>query len=412
MCLPKSALASLVFVLFVLHIGDLSAKRVELDPIDFFDMSLDELMNVEITTAAKVPERMSKIPASVTLISRNDIEKYGYTTLTEILENVPGFYNVYSYNGVSGNFGIRGFFNPRAQNSNVVILVNGISQLKDDDRSNPFEKIAVPVEAIDRIEIIRGPMSVIYGNGASFGVINIITNELTDHEYLYSTSYGSLKTTKLVARAIAKKNDFKYTVNVSRYHTDGLDNTYKDMASAANFATFPGLGVTDPDPSTKDILENENQYFNFSAAYNNWHFDVAYNKTDVGLFVLFPPVDEGTERSTVSKTFMIGYARDITDWSNLNVRLNYNDYYHKTEFDILVPDSTGFQTIEYKSYEIEILSTLHPSKRLNIVAGINYRRMEDFKDFITVPVVGVIDELVLVDDRPTGSLFTQVTQCY
>lgn len=128
---------------------------------DLFDLSLDELVNVEIVTAGKAPEKIKDIPASVILITRREIEKYGYTTLTDVLENAPGLYNLYSYSGVSGNFGVRGFWNPNSQNSNVAILVNGVSQVYDNERTHPLEKINVPVEAIDRIEIIRGPMAVL-----------------------------------------------------------------------------------------------------------------------------------------------------------------------------------------------------------------------------------------------------------
>jgi len=160
------------------HYANAAPNSEKLDPI--LSLSLADLMNVEIVTAGKTTEKIKDIPASVVLISRSDIEKYGYTTLTDVLENTPGLYNIYSYAGVSGNFGVRGFWNPNSQNSNTAILVNGVNQVYDNDRSNPFEKINVPVEAIDRIEIIRGPMAVLYGNGASFGVINIITNEVTD----------------------------------------------------------------------------------------------------------------------------------------------------------------------------------------------------------------------------------------
>ena len=69
-----------------------------------FDLPLNELMNVEITTAGKTREKIKDIPASVVIVTRKEIERYGYTTLTDILENVPGLYNIYSYNGAPGNY--------------------------------------------------------------------------------------------------------------------------------------------------------------------------------------------------------------------------------------------------------------------------------------------------------------------
>ena len=96
---------------------------------DLLDLSLEELMTIEISSASKRPERISKIPASVTVILRKDIEAYGYTTLTEVFENIPGLFNIYSYDGAPGNFGLRGSFNSRYQNASIVILVNGVNQL-------------------------------------------------------------------------------------------------------------------------------------------------------------------------------------------------------------------------------------------------------------------------------------------
>ena len=59
---------------------------------DVADISLEDLLNVEITTAGKRPEKIGEIPASVVLVTREDIEIYGYQTLAEILENIPGLY--------------------------------------------------------------------------------------------------------------------------------------------------------------------------------------------------------------------------------------------------------------------------------------------------------------------------------
>lgn len=75
----------------------------------------------------------------------------------------------------SVNYGVRGLYS-KGNFGNMAILVNGVSQMEDGKRSYPLEKVNVPVQAIDRIEVIQGPISVIYGSSAFLGVINIITN--------------------------------------------------------------------------------------------------------------------------------------------------------------------------------------------------------------------------------------------
>jgi len=375
---------------------------------DLLDLSLEELMTIEISSASKRPERISKIPASVTVILRKDIEANGYTTLTEVFENIPGLFNIYSYDGAPGNFGLRGSFNSRYQNASIVILVNGVNQLKDNDRSNPFEKITLPVEAIDRIEVIRGPMSVLYGNGASFGVVNIVTNDQVDPNNLAAASLGSAATKKLVARAQVAEKDFKLTFNGSYYRTDGIDKPFKDMTSPENFATFPDFGVTDPDPTTKDILEHENLYAGFAGSYRDFYFDVALNETNVGLFLLLPPVDEGSTRNTKSNNIMLGYQTDVNHWLNLNGRFTYNDFENAAKYDVLEPGFEGLQTIEYKSYDLELIANIKALPDLNIVTGITSRTMDDYKDFLNAPAVGLSNELVLIDDRRTNAIYVQL----
>ena len=74
-----------------------------------FEMSIDEMMNIKISTAGKKAEKVSIIPASVVIITREEIEKYGYCTLEEILESIPGLYQVDDWQSGGSNFGVRGF---------------------------------------------------------------------------------------------------------------------------------------------------------------------------------------------------------------------------------------------------------------------------------------------------------------
>ena len=162
---------------FILSISLLTVHGQEqLDINELKKMSLHDLMQIKVVTAAKNPQKISQIPASVVVITAEEIRSLGFRSYTEILNHIPGFYmiNDYHYLGHK-NFSVRGFFSPGSF-SNVVVLVNGIPQLSDEYMDYPDTKITMPVEAIDRIEVIRGPMSVIYGNGAFFGAINIITN--------------------------------------------------------------------------------------------------------------------------------------------------------------------------------------------------------------------------------------------
>jgi len=367
-------------------------------------------MKIEVYTAGKKTEQIKDIPASVVLITRDDIEKYGYTTLTEALENAPGLYNLYSYAGVSGNFGVRGFWNPNSQNSNISILINGVSQIYDNDRTHPLDKINVPVEAIDRIEIIRGPMAVLYGNGASFGVINIITNEVFDDKQLSlaSISYGSLDTRKATFRLAGKENDLKF-INAALYRTAGVDNLFSDMMSPENLAILPSLGVTDPQYSTQDLLDQESKYFSLSGSYNHWIYDFAYNETEIGLFLLVPPLDNGYNRTSKNTSMMLGYQTPVSEIIDIDFRVTYNSTQRSDLAELLIADIENTQVINFNSLEFELLSTITPNTKTSIIAGLNYNTMSDLYDVIDRPSVGIINESFKKSDRTTVAAFGQIS---
>ncbi len=136
------------------------------------DFSLDSLLNIKISTAAKYEQTSREAPASVTIISSEDIERFGYRTLDEVLMTVRGFYTSYDRN--YSYVGIRGFSRPTDYNDRVLLLINGHTT-NENFYGSAFigTDLALNLEAVDRIEIVRGPGSALYGTGAMFAVINI-----------------------------------------------------------------------------------------------------------------------------------------------------------------------------------------------------------------------------------------------
>ena len=140
-------------------------------------MSLEDLMKVDIDSvygASGYKQKVTEAPASVTIITSDDIRKYGYRTLAEILSNAPGFYISYDRN--YSFLGIRGFGRPGDYNSRILLLVDG-HRLNDSVYDQAFIGTEFPldVDLIDRVEVIRGPNSSLYVASAFLGVINVIT---------------------------------------------------------------------------------------------------------------------------------------------------------------------------------------------------------------------------------------------
>jgi outer membrane receptor for ferrienterochelin and colicins len=168
LCLSHS-LAGLLALLFILAVPSAAQTNSDEDVT-----SLDSLLNISVSTAAKYDQKMSEAAASVTVIRSEEIEKYGYRTLAEVIESVRGFYlnddRNYTY------VGSRGFGRPTDYNDRILFLINGHTYNENcyGGTSNGGD-FGMDLAWIDRIEIVRGPGSSLYGSMAMFGVVNIIT---------------------------------------------------------------------------------------------------------------------------------------------------------------------------------------------------------------------------------------------
>jgi outer membrane receptor for ferrienterochelin and colicins len=195
-------------------------------------LSLEEMMGLTISASTGTDKPLSLAPAIATVITEKQIAQSTAKTFDEILEKVPGLH-VYPGNGLlSGAFDIRGIHTK--YNQQVMILVNGTT-MQGLKYSAPETTVNMPLSAIKRIEIVRGPGSVIYGANAFAGVINIITK---DADYLANTSeagvsYGSFGTAETWLNYGAKTDGYAYAVNLSRMQSDGDDDRImqKDLQS-------------------------------------------------------------------------------------------------------------------------------------------------------------------------------------
>jgi outer membrane cobalamin receptor len=361
---------------------------------DIEDFSLEDLLNVEITTAGKQAEKISEIPASIVLVTRDDIEKYGYQSLSEILENIPGLYYTNDYG--TENFGVRGFWTIEAQR-NIIVLVNGVQQAEFLVGAHQLEQINIPPEAIDRIEVVRGPMSVIYGTGAFFGVINIKTNVIGDKPVsAVSASFGSEKTKQLFVRASGKEGDFQYAFNASYYDTAGLD------ADLSKMGPFAG--------TTEGALENDEKYFNFSGKFKGFTFNASYSQAYKESIFVLPPVDDATVLDYKSTRFSFTYEKSFSDKVRGDVKLTYFRNYWTFDYDLAASNLYAFQTNGSSGYRAELNFFFDPSPKLNISIGFDYNKVLDVVTQVDIPLFALNKQHTWLADGEsivTQSIFAQ-----
>ena len=190
---------------------------------DLFDISLDELTELTVGTvqgASKHEQKTTEAPASVTVLDSEEIQRYGYRTLSALLQSVRGFHvssdRNYSFLGTRG-------VNQQDYNSHVLILVNG-HRINHNLSDGGLIDTAFPIDVdlIERVEVVRGPGSVLYGNNAFFGVINVVTKRGRD--------FGSGE----VSGAVASFETYSGRVSYGTRAKNGveflLSGTYLDSA--------------------------------------------------------------------------------------------------------------------------------------------------------------------------------------
>jgi outer membrane cobalamin receptor len=197
---------------------------------DSVSISLESLLGADIE-AIKVVESASKYsqspedaPSSVSIITSKEIEIYGYKTLVELLNSQVGFYisNDRNYNYL----GVRGFSRQSDYNNRILLLIDG-------HRINEYvydgallgTQLGLSLDNFEKVEIIRGPGSALYGTSAMFAVINLIPKKL--HNILnpeVKLAYGSFNTKSFSINSGHQfDNDILFSLNMTYAESDGED---------------------------------------------------------------------------------------------------------------------------------------------------------------------------------------------
>lgn len=145
---------------------------------DLFEMSLDDLMNAEVVTAGRQRQKFAEAPAAMSIVTAEDIRQSGALSLSEALRMVVGIHLGYTNSSYMLAGGIRGFHKLPA--NKIVLLIDGVPWSYEMYGVPSFFHIPITLEEIERIEVLKGPGSSLYGPNAMFGVVNVITRRPGD----------------------------------------------------------------------------------------------------------------------------------------------------------------------------------------------------------------------------------------
>lgn len=154
---------------------------------DLTSLSIEDLMNVQVTSVAKEPQKISEAPASVTVIGQDDIERSGMGSIPELLRLVPGM-DVAQIDSNEWAISARGMNSALADD--LLVLMDGRSVYTPAFGGVNWSTVSYPLADLDRIEVIRGPGSTLWGSNAVNGVVNIISKSAKDTQGLLVDTRG------------------------------------------------------------------------------------------------------------------------------------------------------------------------------------------------------------------------------
>jgi outer membrane receptor protein involved in Fe transport len=175
----------------------LLASTATAQPADLFEFFEEEAQTLRVITASRSLHDVQSAPATVHVVTREDLDAYGVIHLWDALRGIPGV-DVVTARAADGIVSIRGL--TKVNNNRILILLNGRRILDGYIETLKWESLPVPLDEIDRIEIVEGPVSALYGGNAISGVINIITLQPGDIDNLrFSLTGGTGETGRAAA---------------------------------------------------------------------------------------------------------------------------------------------------------------------------------------------------------------------
>lgn len=368
---------------------------------DLMELSFDQLLDLKVDSvygASKFEQKIARAPAAVSIVTSEEIKMHGYRTLADLLRSVRGFYvsndRNYSY------LGVRGFNRPGDYNTRILLLVNG-HRFNDNiyDSALLGTEFPVDIDLVDRVEVIRGPGSSIYGNSAFFGVINVITKQGRHLDGAVVSGAAGSWDSYQGRFSYGKKwaNEVELLLSGSYYNSDGPARLF-----------YPEYDRPDRNFGVAERADCD-QFHNYlvSLSYRGLSLSGAYGSREKGI----PTGAYGTdfndpgnytidERTWADLRYTRSFERDL----ELMVRAYYDHYHYQGQYLYSSVKNRDYAIGHWWGTEAQLTQRLFD--RHTLIAGVEFRDnfRQDQGNFDIFP------SAIYLDDRrssQTWGLFSQ-----
>jgi iron complex outermembrane receptor protein len=315
------------------------------------DLTIEELMNESVTSVAKKETRLGDSPAAIAVVTAEDFRHLGIATLPEALRLVPGM-DVAQITANEWAVSARGFNNEFA--SKLLVLVDGRAVYTPASAGVFWNAQDVVLEDIDRLEVIRGPGSTLWGANAVNGVINITTKSAKQTQGgLLSTTVGSEENVSVTARQGGVLAPQAYYRVYIKYFDRGSFVDSSGRATPDDWESLRAGFRTDWEPATGDALTLQGDYYRASTGKR------------VNRITLAPPtvVPLDVVNHNRGGNLLGRWTRTFAPGSSLSVQF-YHDH---------VQQGDGFGYEHRNTEDLDIQDRFSVGPRHDVVWGLGYR---------------------------------------
>lgn len=366
---------------------------------NMFDMSLEDLMNLEITSVSKKAERLQDVSSSIYVVTSKDIEHSGATTLHEVLRLVPGYWGVQDeYSNAESN--VRYSQVTNGLTGTVLYLLDGTPIQDLMSSSFSFRNFDIPLDEIDRIEVIRGSGGTVYGANSATGVVNIFTKTPDNYDGINARAEGG--SAGYVATSLRAGGALSDNFSISGYGKMRLFKGWESLAGQDE----NGDQVVANSRFTEDFEKIDMFSLGMKAKYKvseqgaislNTHYNTLKTIDYSSYFgddFAFSGNDVLVEEDVSANRFVgnLRYDHSFNDNHSLFVRVSSN---MENDFNRL---SGGFE-ISNSTYDLEVQDNLSLGDKNDLSVGFNYRINK-----IDVHDINATSAINYVDPQSTESL--------
>jgi len=348
----------LLITLFAILLPDAMAQDGEnLSYDDLLNLSLDELMELDVVTTSKLStENISEAPSVMSIITEDQIKKSGAKDMEEVLRTVAGF--DITKKGMAPNLmvGVRGLYSTDGTNNKILFLINGHpyrSALYND------ANVAIgnyPVKNISKIEVIRGPGSTLFGAGAFLAVINIITKDIEEAVEIQAST-GSFNTYEGYGLGSWKGKKGHLKVSGDYFSTQGASiQLESDLASEMVAPISSMFGYPSVPSAVPNNLNYNRQTLNLGleASFSNFYLLAGrMDSRDEPTIGIFEALTRENSVNNIGTFTELGYKLPLQDKGEVLIKSYYDLHQHDSDVE-----SWAYETTEFFNYYTTIMHNM------------------------------------------------------